>query len=372
MQPLWLADAFLVFSRDFLDDLEHVLHVISFTQPILVTGAAGFIGFHTARRLLDAGHRVVGLDNLNPYYDPQLKADRLALLDTYPAFRFVKLALEDRAGMEALFADGCFGTVIHLAAQAGVRYSLTHPHVYVDANVMGTLHVLEGCRHHGVGHLLFASTSSIYGLNAQLPLSEGIGANHPLTIYAATKKAAEEMAHAYAHLYGLPCTGLRFFTVYGPWGRPDMAPFKFTKAMLAGEAIQIFGHGKHSRDFTYVDDIVNGILLAAAEIPRPNDAWDAEHPDPATSRAPWRVLNIGATRKENLLHFVETLERCLGVEAIKELLPMQPGDLLETHADTARLHALTGYEPQVSMEEGIRHFVAWYREYYGKRELDGS
>ncbi len=343
-------------------------------RPILVTGAAGFIGFHTARRLLAEGHSVVGLDNLNAYYDPKLKEARLALLAASPAFRFVKLDLEDRAGMEALFADataeGGFGTVIHLAAQAGVRHSLTHPHDYVDSNVMGTLHVLEGCRYHGVGHLVFASTSSAYGLNAQLPLSEGVGANHPLTIYAATKLATEGMAHSYAHLYGLPCTGLRFFTVYGPWGRPDMALFKFTKAMLAGEPIQVFGYGKHNRDFTYVDDIVDGIVRAAAQIPEPNDTWDAEHPDPATSRAPWRVLNIGATRKVNLLHFIETLERCLGVEAKKEMLPMQQGDILETHADTARLHALTGYEPKVGVEEGIGRFVAWYREYFGEREGD--
>ena len=348
--------------------------MIPSNKPILVTGAAGFIGFHTARRLLDEGHRVVGLDNLNPYYDPQLKADRLALLEAYPDFRFVKLDLEDRAGMEALFADagaeGGFGTVIHLAAQAGVRHSLTHPHEYVNANVMGTLHVLEGCRYHGVGHLLFASTSSVYGLNESLPLSEGGGVNHPLTVYAATKRANEGMTHSYAHLFGLPCTGLRFFTVYGPWGRPDMALFKFTKAMLAGETIQVYGHGRHNRDFTYVSDIVDGIVRAAGQVPERDAGWDAVHPDPATSRAPWRVVNIGATRKVNLMDFIEALEQCLGVEAKKEMLPMQPGDILETHADTSRLHALTGYEPRVGVEEGIGHFVAWYREYYGRREAE--
>lgn len=335
------------------------------SRPVLVTGAAGFIGFHTSRRLLAEGHQVVGLDNMSPYYDPQLKADRLARLETEPGFSFRKLDLCDREGMEALFAEGGFGTVIHLAAQAGVRHSLTNPHSYVDSNVTGTLHVLEGCRYHGVGHLVFASTSSVYGLNRAFPFSEGQGANHPITIYAATKKATEGMAHAYAHLYGLPCTGLRFFTVYGPWGRPDMALFKFTKAILAGEPIEVFGHGKPSRDFTYIDDIVEGIVGAAAQVPAGDPKWDAEAPDPSTSPAPWRILNIGATRMVGLMDYIRALEQCLGVEAKKTLLPMQPGDVMETHADTSRLTELTGYEPKVPMEEGVRRFVEWYREYYG-------
>ena len=333
-------------------------------KPVLVTGAAGFIGFHTARRLLDEGHTVVGLDNLNDYYDPKLKKDRLALLQEEDGFSFHKRELADRAGMEALFAEGGFGTVIHLAAQAGVRHSLTHPHVYVESNVTGTLHVLEGCRHHGVDHLLFASTSSVYGANRAFPFSEAQGVDHPLTVYAATKKSCEAMAHSYAHLYGLPATGLRFFTVYGPWGRPDMALFKFTKAILAGEPIDVYGHGKPSRDFTYVDDIVEGIVGAAALPPAPDEGWDPTDPDPGTSAAPWRVLNIGATRKVGLMGFIEALEAALGQEAEKRMLPMQPGDVLETHADTSRLTELTGYEPRVPVEEGIRRFVEWYEAYY--------
>ena len=344
--------------------------MIEHNVPILVTGAAGFIGFHTVRRLLSEGHTVVGLDNLNTYYDPQLKLDRLARLKAHERFSFHKLDLCDREGVEALFAAGGFGTVIHLAAQAGVRHSLTNPHVYVNSNVMGTLHVLEGCRHHGVGHLLFASTSSVYGLNRDIPFSEGGGANHPLTIYAATKRATEGMTHSYAHLYGLPTTGLRFFTVYGPWGRPDMALFKFTRLILAGEPIQVYGYGKPCRDFTYVDDIVEGIVRAAATPPETTPDWNAERPDPASSIAPWRILNIGATTKVNVMDFIETLEDALGIEAEKEMLPMQPGDVLETRADTERLTELTGYEPQVSVEEGVRRFVEWYREYYEAREAD--
>jgi UDP-glucuronate 4-epimerase len=346
-------------------------HALDASRPVLVTGAAGFIGFHTARRLLAEGHRVVGLDNLSPYYDPRLKADRLKELEGEERFTFVKLDLCDRPGMEALFAEagaeGGFGAVIHLAAQAGVRHSLTDPHSYVDSNVTGMLHVLEGCRYHGVGHLVFASTSSVYGLDRTFPFSEGRGAAHPITIYAATKKANEGMAHAYAHLYGLPCTGLRFFTVYGPWGRPDMALFKFTKAILAGEPIQVYGHGRPSRDFTYIDDIVEGIVGAAAHPPSGDPAWDPQVPDPGTSPAPWRILNIGATRRVGLMDYIRTLEECLGKEAKKEMLPMQPGDVLETHADTSRLTDLTGYRPKVPVEEGVRRFVEWYREYYGRR-----
>jgi UDP-glucuronate 4-epimerase len=334
-------------------------------RPVLVTGAAGFIGFHTARTLLEQGHPVVGLDNLNPYYDPRLKEARLALLQRHSAFRFHRTDLTDRDGVERLFREEGVGTVIHLGAQAGVRHSLTHPHSYVDSNITGTLNILEGCRHHGVEHLVYASTSSVYGLNRALPFREGGGANHPMTMYAATKKATEEMAHSYSHLFGLPTTGLRFFTVYGPWGRPDMALFLFTRAMLAGEPIRVFGHGEQARDFTYVDDIVAGILGAAANPPAPDSAWDPVHPDPASSSAPWRVLNIGATRKVPLLRYIELLEAELGVEAQKEFLPMQPGDVPETHADTARLAAVSGYAPSVPVEEGVRRFVAWYREYHG-------
>jgi len=338
-------------------------------QAVLVTGAAGFIGFHTVQRLLAEGHRVVGIDNLNDYYDPKLKTDRLALLEGREGFRFHHLDLCDRDGMEALFADaaadGGFGTVIHLAAQAGVRHSLTHPHSYVDSNVTGFLHVLEGCRHHGVGHLLFASTSSVYGLNRTTPSSEAHPTDHPLTIYAATKKASEAMAHAYAHLFRIPCTGVRFFTVYGPWGRPDMAYYAFTRRILAGEPIEVYGDGTPSRDFTYVDDIVDGIVEAARRPPHADPGWDARDPDPGTSAAPWRILNIGATRKVNLMAFIGALEGALGVKARTVMLPMQPGDVLETHADAARLAELTGYAPKVSVEEGVKRFVDWYRSYHG-------
>jgi UDP-glucuronate 4-epimerase len=341
------------------------------TQPILVTGAAGFIGYHVCERLLGAGHRVVGLDNLSPYYDPTLKEARLARLQKHPGFAFHRLDLTDRAGVAALFAAGAegqpFGTVIHLAAQAGVRHSLSHPHDYVEANVTGTLTVLEGCRHSGAKHLVLASTSSVYGLDRRIPFEEAHAAHHPMTIYAATKLATEAMAHSYAHLYGLPSTVLRFFTVYGPWGRPDMALFTFTKAMLAGEPIQVFGEGAQARDFTYVDDVVTGVLGAAAHPPKGGEGgWTPEAPDAATSSAPWRVLNLGATRKVPLMRFIEVLEDALGVKAKKELLPMQPGDVPETHADTGRLSALTGYAPETPVEVGVARFVEWYREYYGR------
>ncbi len=331
----------------------------------LVTGAAGFIGFHTARRLLEAGAEVVGLDNMNPYYDPALKEARLEILESYDDFVFRRMDLEDREGMAGLFRDGGFGTVVHLAAQAGVRHSLTDPWSYVDSNVTGTLNVLEGCRHAGVRHHLFASTSSIYGASRRIPFRVAESTDHPLTIYAATKKATEAMAHSYADLYGVPSTGLRFFTVYGPWGRPDMALFKFTRAILAGEPIDVYGEGKPYRDFTYVDDIVEGVLGAAIRPPEGDPAWDAENPDPATSYAPYRLLNIGATRKVSLMRFIEVLEETLGRKAEKNFLPMQPGDVLETHADVSRLQALTGYSPQVRVEEGVRRFVEWYREFYG-------
>ncbi|TVP50762.1 MAG: NAD-dependent epimerase [Gemmatimonadales bacterium] len=344
-------------------------------RTYLVTGAAGFIGFHTVRRLLAGGHRVVGIDNLNDYYDPKLKTDRLALLEGREGFHFHRLDLCDRAGMEALFADaaseGGFGTVVHLAAQAGVRHSLTNPHSYVESNVTGFMHLLEGCRHHEVGHLLYASTSSVYGLNRSTPFSEAQTTDHPLTIYSATKKACEAMAHAYAHLFQLPCTGVRFFTVYGPWGRPDMAYYMFARRILAGEPIPVYGEGAPSRDFTYIDDIVDGIMEAARLPPPANPSWDARNPDPGTSAAPWRILNIGATRKVNLMAFIRALEEALGVDARMEMLPMQPGDVLETHADTGRLAELTGYAPKVPVEEGVKRFVDWYLSYHQPAQAGG-
>ena len=331
----------------------------------VVTGAAGFIGFHVAQRLLEAGESVIGIDNLNDYYEVSLKEARLAQLTGHTSFDFRKLDLADRAGMEALFAEGGIGTVIHLGAQAGVRYSMENPWSYVDSNVTGTLNVMEGSRRNGIEHLVFASTSSIYGVNQATPYRVEEGANHPITMYSATKKANEAMAHAYAHLYGLPCTGLRFFTVYGPWGRPDMAPILFAKAIVEGKPIKVFGEGRPYRDFTYIDDIVDGILEVAVHPPRPDPEWDAMHPDPSTARAPYRIFNIGATRKVSLLYFIELLEKAFGKEAKREMLPMQPGDVLETHADVSGLTALTGYAPEVGIEEGVERFAAWFREYYG-------
>ncbi len=332
---------------------------------VLVTGAAGFIGMHVAERLLARGDEVVGLDNLNPYYDPALKRARLQRLQTYSRFRFVKLDLADREGMERLFAEGNFDAVVHLAAQAGVRYSLDHPHPYVDSNVTGFLHILEGCRHHPVRHLVYASTSSVYGLNGKMPFSVHDAVNHPISLYAATKKANELMAHAYAHLFGIPTTGLRFFTVYGPWGRPDMALFKFTKAILEDRPIEVYNHGNMQRDFTYIDDIVEGVVRVLDRPPAPNEGWDPESPDPATSPAPWRIYNIGASRPVRLMDFIEALEEALGKKAKKKLLPMQPGDVPATWADVSDLARDFGYAPRVSVKEGVRRFVAWYRDYYG-------
>jgi len=334
-------------------------------MKILVTGAAGFIGYHTARALLERGDTVVGLDNLNPYYDPALKEARLAQLRAYDAFRFVRLDLADREGMAELFRREGFQRVIHLAAQAGVRHSLSDPYSYVDSNVMGTLNVLEGCRYNEVEHLTYASTSSVYGAHTDMPFSVHRHTDHPLAIYAATKKATEHMAHSYAHLYGVPCTGLRFFTVYGPWGRPDMALFLFTQRMLAGEPIDLFNNGHHRRDFTYVDDIVDGVVRASDRVATPDPDWDPNEPDTATSNAPWRLYNIGADEPVPLMRFVEVLERELGVEAEKRYRPLQPGDVPETHSDISDLARDTGYRPQVSVEEGVRQFVAWYRWFYG-------
>jgi len=332
-------------------------------MKVLVTGAAGFIGYHTAERLLARGDEVVGLDNLNDYYDVDLKYARLARLEARDGFRFVRMDVAERDGMAAVFREG-FDRVIHLAAQAGVRYSLENPHAYVDANVMGFMNVLEGCRQAEVAHLVYASTSSVYGANTHMPFTEHEPADHPLAIYGATKRANELMAHSYAHLFGLPCTGLRFFTVYGPWGRPDMALFKFTRAILEDEPIEVFNHGHHQRDFTFVEDIVEGVVRACDRPAAPNPDWDGNAPDPATSYAPWRLYNIGNNRPVQLMHYIEVLERCLGREARKEMLPLQPGDVPDTWANADDLVQGVGYKPQTPVEEGVQRFVAWYREYY--------
>jgi UDP-glucuronate 4-epimerase len=338
---------------------------VAVTAPVLVTGVAGFIGFHVARRLLDRGDDVVGLDNLNDYYDVGLKEARLARLAPADRFTFVKLDLADRQGMERLFAERPPGLVLHMGAQAGVRYSLSHPHAYVDSNVVGFLHVLEGCRRAGVRHLVFASSSSVYGGNTKLPFSVHDNVDHPVSLYAATKKANELMAHTYAHLYGVPCTGLRFFTVYGPWGRPDMALFRFTRAILAGEPIEVYNEGRMSRDFTYIDDIVEGVVRVLDRPAAPDPAWSGNRPDPGTSAAPYRVYNIGNHRPVDLLRFIEVLERALGRTAAKRLLPLQPGDVPATWADVEDLDKAVGFKPATPIEEGVPRFVRWYREYYG-------
>ena len=332
-------------------------------MKILVTGAAGFIGMHVAERLLAAGHQVTGLDNLNDYYDPALKQARLARLRDLPGFAFHRLDLADGAGMRALFAAGGFERVVHLGAQAGVRYSLTNPQVYLDSNVTGTLNVLEGCRHHGVGHLVFASTSSVYGLNTRMPFSPHHGVDHPLSLYASTKRAGELLCHNYAALFGLPVTALRFFTVYGPWGRPDMSPMLFAQKMLAGQPIDVFNGGHHRRDFTYIDDIVEGVVRACDHVATPDPAWDSAAPDPATSRAPYRIYNIGNQSPVELLRFIGLLEENLGVKAQMNFLPLQPGDVPATLADCSDLERAVGYRPSTPIEEGVRRFVAWYREY---------
>lgn len=334
-------------------------------MAILVTGSAGFIGFHLCQRLLDAGETVVGLDNLNTYYDPRLKAARLAILEQRAGYRHVKLDLEDRGEMTALFADVRPSAVVNLAAQAGVRYSLENPEAYVDSNIVGFLNVLEGCRAHPVDHLLFASTSSVYGNHLNMPFSVHDAAPHPITLYSASKLANEAMAHAYAHLFGIPATGFRFFTVYGPWGRPDMALFKFTDAILKGAPIDVYGEGRMQRDFTYVDDIVDGLVAALSRPPAPNPAWDATRPDPGTSAAPWRILNLGAGRRVELMRYIQVLEEKLGRKAVLNLLPMQPGDVSATEADTEETRAVLDYAPATSVETGVGRFVDWYRGYYG-------
>ena len=331
---------------------------------ILVTGAAGFIGFHLSRRLLERGDAVMGLDNINNYYDVSLKEARLAILRASKAFEFAKADLADRAGVKGVFSSGRFDAVVNLAAQAGVRYSVENPHAYVDSNLVGFINILEGARHHHTGHLVYASTSSIYGLNTALPFDEGQNTDHPVSLYAATKKANEAMAHSYAHLYGVPCTGLRFFTVYGPWGRPDMALFKFTKGILADQPIPVFNEGRMVRDFTYVDDIVEGIVRVVDRPPAPDPGWDAKNPSAATSSAPWRIFNIGNHQRVELMRYIQALEQALGKKARLELLPMQQGDVQATEADTAALERLTGFRPKTPVEEGVRRFVEWYRGYY--------
>ena len=331
---------------------------------VLVTGAAGFIGYHVAERLLARGDEVIGLDNLNAYYDPALKQARLARLRPHARFSFEKLDLADRTAMEALFARSKIQRVVHLAAQAGVRYSIENPHAYVESNITGTLHVLEGCRYHGIEHLVFASTSSVYGANTKMPFSVHQNVDHPLSFYAATKKANELMAHTYASLYGLPATGLRFFTVYGPWGRPDMALFLFARNILAGKPIDVFNYGKHRRDFTYVDDIANGVVAALDHVATANADWNGDAPDPATSQAPYRLYNIGNNRPVELMHYIEVLESCLGRKAAKNLLPLQIGDVPDTWADAEDLVRDVGYRPVTPVEEGVKRFVAWYLEYY--------
>ncbi len=332
-------------------------------DPILVTGAAGFIGFHVARRLLDNGRQVFGLDNLNAYYDPKLKEARLAELTRKSGFRFAKLDLADRPGMSALFAEHRFPFVVHLAAQAGVRHSLIDPYTYVDSNLVGFTNVLEGCRHNGCQHLLFASSSSVYGSNSRMPFSVHDNVDHPLSLYGASKKANELMAHAYSHLFKLPTTGLRFFTVYGPWGRPDMAMWLFAAAILEGRPIKLFNHGNMRRDFTYIDDVVEAMVRLIDRVPRGNPNWSSETPDPGSSSAPWRVYNIGNNNPVDVPKVVAILEKELGRTAKKEMLPMQPGDVPATYADVEDLMRDVGFQPATPIEEGIARFVKWYREY---------
>ena len=331
---------------------------------ILVTGAAGFIGYHTSERLLARGDEVVGLDNVNDYYDPTLKEARLARIAGHPGFRFFRMELADRDGLERLFREERFDRVIHLAAQAGVRYSITNPHAYIDSNLIGFLNILEGCRHHGVQHLTYASSSSVYGANTAMPFSVHHNVDHPVSLYAATKKANELMAHTYSHLYGLPTTGLRFFTVYGPWGRPDMAMFLFTKAILEGNPIDVFNHGRMQRDFTYIDDIVEGVIRTSDHTAEPNGQWNADAPDPATSKAPYRIYNIGNNNPVELMHLIETIERALGRTAQKRMLPLQAGDVPATYANVDALVRDVGFAPQTPIETGVANFVAWYRSYF--------
>jgi len=338
-------------------------------MKILVTGHAGFIGFHTAQQLLRRGDAVVGLDVVNDYYDPTLKEARLQELQrtadqTGSAYHSIRANLADRAAVEQCFAQHRFDRVIHLAAQAGVRYSLENPHAYVESNLIGFTNIIEACRYAETPHLTYASTSSVYGANTQMPFSEHMATVHPLQFYAATKRANELMAHSYSHLFRLPTTGLRFFTVYGPWGRPDMALFQFTKNILEGKPIQVFNNGNHSRDFTYVDDIVEGVIRASDQIAMPNPAWDSKNPDPATSNAPWRLFNIGNNSPVNLIEYINAIEQAVGKPAIKELLPLQAGDVPDTYANVAELHAAVNYKPETPVKLGVANFVAWYRQFF--------
>ncbi len=344
---------------------EPVCVSVSPVMRILVTGAAGFIGYHVSRRLLDRGDEVIGLDNLNPYYDVALKEARLRQLTGLPAFSFHRVDLENAEGVTDVFRETRPERVIHLAAQAGVRYSLTHPRAYVESNLAGFLNMLEGCRHHGTGHLVYASSSSVYGANTRMPFRVGDTVDHPVSLYAASKKANELMAHAYSHLYGIPTTGLRFFTVYGPWGRPDMALFLFTKAILEGRPIELFNEGRMRRDFTYIDDIVEGVVRVTDRPAAPDPSWNGDAPNPATSRAPYRLYNIGNNQPVELLHLIEVLEKALGRAARRTLLPMQPGDVPATWADVEDLSRDAGFAPSTPIEEGVKRFVDWYRSYYG-------
>ncbi|HEY2627773.1 MAG TPA: NAD-dependent epimerase [Usitatibacter sp.] len=331
---------------------------------VLVTGAAGFIGHHLARKLVERGDEVVGIDNLNDYYDVSLKQARLARFQGVTGFTFERADIADKAAMRRLFEARRYDGIVNLAAQAGVRYSLENPHAYVEANVVGFMNILEGARHSGAGHLVFASTSSVYGLNTRLPLDEDQNTDHVVSLYAATKKANEVMAHSYAHLFGVPCTGLRFFTVYGPWGRPDMALFKFTRAILAGQPITVFNNGHMIRDFTYIDDIVEGIVRVLDRPAARNAAWDPAAPEPSTSSAPWRIFNIGNNQRVELMDYIHAIEEGLGTKAKLEMLPMQPGDVMATEADTRALQEHTGFKPKTLVKEGVMRFLQWYREYY--------
>ncbi|MEX2494961.1 MAG: NAD-dependent epimerase [Woeseia sp.] len=333
-------------------------------MKVLVTGAAGFVGSFTALRLLERGDTVVGLDNFNDYYDVRLKEARAAMLEPFDNFRMVRLNLADREGMQSLFEAERFDKVVHLAAQAGVRYSIENPHAYIDSNIVGTLHVLEGCRHNGVEHLVYASSSSVYGANTAMPFSIHQNVDHPLALYGATKKANELMAHTYSNLYRLPTTGLRFFTVYGPFGRPDMALFMFTRNILEGKPIDVFNYGNHRRDFTYIDDIVEGVLRTLDHTAQPNEAWDPTNPDPGTSSAPYRLYNIGNQQPVELLRYIEVIEECVGKKAQKNMLPLQPGDVPDTYADAEDLVQDVGYKPDTPIEWGVKKFVDWYIDYY--------
>ncbi len=340
-------------------------------MKILVTGAAGFVGFHTSKQLLERGDTVVGLDNFNDYYDVNLKEARAAILEPFENFRMVRMNLEDREGIENLFENEKFDKVVHLAAQAGVRYSIENPHSYIESNIVGTLHILEGCRHNDVEHLVYASSSSVYGANTTMPFSIHQNVDHPLALYGATKKANELMAHTYSNLYKLPTTGLRFFTVYGPYGRPDMALFMFTKSIIEGKPIDVFNFGNHKRDFTYIDDIVEGVIRTMDNTATPNEGWEAARPDPGTSMAPYRIYNIGNQSPVELMDYIGAIEKCLGKEAEKNLLPLQPGDVPDTWADTQDLANDVGYQPSTPIDVGVRNFVEWYLDFY-KDELKQS